>query len=278
MSFFDDPPLHDFPDRAIRLLLERRPHLQQLVSAVAPALAPGFDFTRAVSLQRELPLPDWRRREADLLFRIPFRDGAEALVCLLLEHSSAPDQRMPLRTLLYATLYWEREWRLWEDGHRRGEPLRLSPVLPIVFYTGHAEWDTARTLADLMPVVAPFQPYLPNWAPVLWQLNDQTVEQLLQGGEWLQALAVVRAERESADVFREVFAEVTRRLEPLSQQDRARWHDLMWFLVSWAYRRRPKAERQDMLAVVTARMNSVAVKAELSQICLIVRPLLGVRR
>jgi hypothetical protein len=265
MSFFEDPPLHDFPDRAIRLLLERPPHMRQLVSAAAPELATGLDFTRMAPLQRELPLPDWRRREADLLFRVPFRAGLETLICLLVEHTTAPDQRMPLRALLYATLYWEREWRLWEEGHRRGQPLRLSPVLPIVFYTGHDAWDTARTLADLMPVIEPFQAHIPNWGPILWQLNAQSVEALLQGGEWMQALAVVRAERESADVFREVFAEVTRRLEPLSELERARWHDLMWFLVSWAYRRRPPAERQDLLSVATGRMNSVAAKEEVEK-------------
>ena len=51
-----------------------------------------------------------RRREADLFFRIPFASGdAErpALVCVLVEHQSGPDARMPLRTLLYAVLYWE---------------------------------------------------------------------------------------------------------------------------------------------------------------------------
>jgi hypothetical protein len=43
---------------------------------------------------------------------------------------------MPLRSLLYAVLYWEQEWRRWEASHPRGEPLRLTPVLPIVFHTG----------------------------------------------------------------------------------------------------------------------------------------------
>jgi hypothetical protein len=81
----------------------------------------------------------WRRRESDLLFRIPFRtesDQPPALVCVLLEHQSAPDPQMPLRMLLYAVLYWEREWKAWQTEHPAGTPLRLSPVLPIVFHTG----------------------------------------------------------------------------------------------------------------------------------------------
>jgi len=68
-----------------------------LVSAVLPEIASGFVFQRAELLDREFPLDDWRRRESDLLFRVPFRDGdteLETLICLLLEHQSKPDPRI----------------------------------------------------------------------------------------------------------------------------------------------------------------------------------------
>jgi hypothetical protein len=266
MSFFTDPPLHDFPDRAIRLLLEHPAHLQQLVSAVAPHLAPGFDFARTVLLNRTFPMPDWRRREADLLFHVPYRAGEveeAALVCILLEHQSAPDPSVPLRTLLYAVLYWERQWRHWEERHRRGDPLRLNLVLPIVFYTGPDPWPTNRTLADLLALPEPFRSSVPRWEPVFWNLAEQSPEALLSApGEWLHALAVVRSEREPPEAFWGVFAEVTRRLEPLSAQDRVRWQDLMWFLLSWALRRRPGAERDRVAATATAAIANVAVQEE----------------
>src|SRR5437660_1533680 len=107
MSFFDDPPLHDFPDRAFRLLLSQPSNLSEVVDRVAPHLVARLDFAHLKSLERELPLPDWRRREADLLFQIPFRDERDLtmLVCLLLEHQSAADPAMPLRTLLYTVLF-----------------------------------------------------------------------------------------------------------------------------------------------------------------------------
>src|SRR5262249_48190991 len=41
--------------------------------------------------------------------------------------------------------------------------------------------------------------------------------------------------------------EVLQRLEPLSEQDRMRWLDLLWFVLSWALRRRPGAERDRLL-------------------------------
>jgi hypothetical protein len=88
---------------------------------------------------------------------------------------------------------------------------------------------------------------------------------LASSGEWLPALAVVRAEREEVGTFRDVFAEVMRRLEPLRHSERLRWEDLMWFLVSWAYRRRPGEEKKDLVATATARLDSVAVKEEVEK-------------
>ena len=107
----------NFADRIYRESLKNPDNLRDLVSTVLPELARGLVFERAELLDREFPLDDWRRRESDLLFRIPYRDGdtvLEALICLLLEHQSQPDARMPLRLLLYAVLYWEREWKNWE--------------------------------------------------------------------------------------------------------------------------------------------------------------------
>jgi hypothetical protein len=265
MPFFTDPPLHDFPDRAIRLLQEYHAHLQQLVGAVTPHLASGFEFPRAILLNRTFPMPDWRRREADLLFHVPYRATVAeqaALVCLLIEHQSAPDPSSPLRALLYAVLYWERQWR----------PLRLSPLLPIVFYTGPDSWPTHRTLADLIVVPEPFRPYVPVWEPVFWSLGEHTPEALLNaGGEWLAALAVVRSERDAPEAFWAILAEVTRRLEPLSTQDPVRWQDLMWFLLSWALRRRPGEERDRVAATAATAMANAALQQEIQAMSQTVR-------
>jgi hypothetical protein len=248
MPLFDDPPLHDFPDRAIRRLLEDPANLADLIAALLPDLVGRFDFTRMETLGREFLLDDWRRRESDLLFRLPLRvpvDGETcALICLLIEHQSEPDPSMPLRVLLYAVLFWESEWKAWEAGHPAGTPLRLTPVIPIVFHTGSREWHTHRELIELIGGPEELQRHSPQWRPLFWDLAEWTPEELLgTAGEWLAALAVVRAERSEAETFREVFAAVLRRLEGLSEEAQVRWHDLLWFVLSWALRRRPGNER-----------------------------------
>ena len=152
-------------------------------------------------------LEDWRRRESDLLFRVPYLEAPESLpvlVCLLIEHQSAEDPRMPLRVLLYAVLYWEREWKAWEDNHSPGEPLRLTPILPIVFHTGGEPWRTNRTLAELIGGPEEFQAFVPQWHPLFWDLAERAPEALLQSaGAWMRALAVLRiGARDSREVMR----------------------------------------------------------------------------
>src|SRR5205814_6668771 len=143
-------------------------NLRDLLMEVVPDIAARLDFEAVEAVDRSFLMEDWRRREADLFFRIPFRSGEgqpPVLVCVLVEHQSGPDARMPLRTLVYAVLYWEREWKAWEDHHEPGEPLQLTPILPIVFHTGGEPWRTNRTLAELIGGPEEFQAFVPRWHP-----------------------------------------------------------------------------------------------------------------
>ncbi len=101
------------------------------------------------------------RRESDLIWRIPRRDGGDAYVMLLLEFQSTPDPWMALRLLVYAGLLWQhlvRERRLLPDG-------RLPPILPIVLYNGEPRWRVAADLAELIGL--PDGSALWRWQPVM---------------------------------------------------------------------------------------------------------------
>ena len=67
--------LPDFPDRAIRWQLQQLGNLRDLLGAVVPALAPRLDCDQAQLEPPVFPLDDWRYRESDLLFLIPYYLG-----------------------------------------------------------------------------------------------------------------------------------------------------------------------------------------------------------
>jgi hypothetical protein len=267
MSVADDEPLHDFPDRALRQLLCYPQHLRSVLRRVVPTLADGFDCDRARLLEREFPLDDWRRRESDLLFLIPYRTAAGerwALVCVLLEHQSDTDPLMPLRLLLYAVLFWEREWKTWQDLPTPRPPFRLTPVLPIVFHTGPRPWGSNRELSDLLGEPAAFHMFAPRWQPLFWDLASLSPEALLDSAEeWLQALAVVRAENEPAEPFANVYNEVLERLGPLAVADPARYYDLLRMIVTWGVWRRPQAEGAGLMQAAVASQQDAARQKEI---------------
>jgi hypothetical protein len=261
-----DLPPHDFPDQAIREQLQNPENLRELLHEVLGDLADGFVCEEREVLKREFPLEDWRHRESDLLLRIPYRTPADTvpvLVCVLLEHQSRPDERMALRTLLYTVLWWEREWKAWEALPAPRPPLRLTPVVPIVFHTGQRKWRKRRTLRELIAGPQAFRKYAPAWRPLFLDLAGKTPAELLQAaGEWFHALAIVRAEQENAAAFRAVLQEVLRRLEGLAERDRGRWHDLLHFVLVWALYCRPRVERQDLVESAQASQTNVARQKE----------------
>ena len=244
----------DFADRIYRESLKNPENLRDLISAALPDIATGFQFDRAELLDREFPLEDWRRRESDLLFRIPFRDGSdelETLVCLLLEHQSQPDVRMPLRLLLYAVLYWEREWKDWEALAVPRPDFRLTPIVPLVFHTGETAWNSSRQLSDLLAGPELFRAFAPSWPVCFWDLAEQSPRQLLNSTHtWLKALAVPRAGRDDLASFSEILTEAVEQLSALKEQSEIRWYDLRQFMLSWTVRLRQKSERDQIIDTV----------------------------
>jgi hypothetical protein len=262
----DEPPPHDFPDQGIREQLEDPSNLRDLLTEVLGELAVGFVCEEREILKREFPLEDWRHRESDLLFRIPYRTAAETVpvfVCVLVEHQSQPDPRMPLRTLVYAVLYWEREWKTWEGLAPPRPPLRLTPVVPIVLHTGKTPWRRHRELVELMGGPEPMRKFAPSWQPLFLDLGGKTAAELLQAaGKWLNALAVVQADRDDTQAFSAVLQEAMRRLEGLAEEDRARWRDLLRFVLMWAIYRRPPEERDLLVESARASQTNVARQRE----------------
>jgi hypothetical protein len=258
-------PPHDYPDRAIRDALLYPRNLRALLRDVAPEVADRLDYDRLELVRPAYLLDDWRKRERDLLVRLPFRDGSgrEVLVCILLEHQSTADPVMPLRLLLYAVLHWEQEWRAHEARHERGEPLRLTPVLPVVLHTGLDAWDTSRRLADLFDVPEELHAWLPEWQMPLWDLPGHTAEELLGSNEpWWQALAVARAEREPPAEFQRVLQEALRRLEPVGLSEEVYWHQLLRLVLYWALYRRPRGEHAALIDAARTSQSQVQLQEE----------------
>lgn len=119
-----------------------------------------------------------REHFSDLLFRVGMKDGGEAYVYFLLEHKSAPDERVVLQLLRYLAQAWD----------RMATPLPL--IVPVVVYHGAAPWRVGENLSSLFGPPATeqvWQDYLPDFKYHLCDLSRYRDEEL-RGGEGLSAV------------------------------------------------------------------------------------------
>jgi hypothetical protein len=102
--------IHEFPDRAIRWLLETPDNVKGLLLAAVDDLAKHIDYSRLQRLDRTFISDNFRKREADLVFTAPFTDEQETrevIIYILIENQSTVDPTMPFRILSYMLRIWE---------------------------------------------------------------------------------------------------------------------------------------------------------------------------
>jgi hypothetical protein len=125
------------------------------------------------------------RRESDMVWRVPRRDGGDTYLLLLLEFQSTSDHWMALRVLVYAGLLWQHlvnEKRLPRDG-------QLPPILPVVLYKGDRRWAAPLALHELVGLQGDSP--LWQWQPAMrYQIVDEGAfpEDDLAGRDALLAL------------------------------------------------------------------------------------------
>jgi hypothetical protein len=263
-----EPP-RDYIDRMMRDLLGRQENLADFVRDARPRLAPGFVFEQAHPASREFLIEDWRRREADLLFEIPYHWAerqTEVLVWILLEHQSDTDTLVPLRMLLETVMAWSRQWQGWREAPPPRGTLRLRPVVPIVLYTADLPWGSNETIRDLVDAPPELMETVPNWGPIFWNLSERTPAHLLGGGPFMQILAAMRVAGAETAVFEEVYRRASSNLASLAATQMVRWQELIQALLSFGQRRRPPAEREALIEIVREtngpRQNEVTAMAQ----------------
>ena len=103
-----------------------------------PEVAGRLDLAR-VQLE-DASFVDEKLREhfSDLLFRVGLKDGGAAFIYILLEHKSAPDERVALQLLRYIVQAWDRL------------PTPLPWIIPVVVYHGVRAWHVEQRLRGML--------------------------------------------------------------------------------------------------------------------------------
>jgi predicted transposase/invertase (TIGR01784 family) len=86
---------------------------------------------------------DFKKKEADLIWKLPLKDGKTAYLYLLLEFQSTIDKSMPLRLLSYIVNFYSSKHKELKDG-------KLPVVFPLVLYNGKPRWTAPKCIEDMI--------------------------------------------------------------------------------------------------------------------------------
>lgn len=246
---------HQFPDGSAKWLLRQRENLESLLKMVAGQFSDALDFARVTQVNRSFISEELRTQESDMIFRIPFRDptGAceEVMVYLLIEHQSSVDRSMGLRLLSYMTHIWMEERRDWQEEKRPRRALRLTPIVPIVFYTGTGEWRSPMSVEALMEIPEVLKRFVPTFDTLLLDVNATDPEHLTQTGDplgWL--LTILRHEKSETPVIRQALLDILQGLADSQQDGSDQYTQAIVYLFLFILHRRDAEDHEDLLRIL----------------------------
>jgi predicted transposase/invertase (TIGR01784 family) len=244
-----EPPIREFADRGTIWLLDMPQNLRGLLKLVAADLVDKLDFSRAERRNRSFIPDDLQKQEADILYKVPFHQGRGfAWVYVLLEHQSRPDRTMGFRLLSYMVQVWEEQVNTAKAAKK---PVRLYPILPLVFYTGKKKWTKLPTLQTLMELPKELEAFVPTWETLFLNLHETPADTLLQLGE---AVALVLRALQEVDESKETLAkalwEAATRLDALPGDIQAEIKKGLHYLYLLIKHKRTEEEQADLFAIL----------------------------
>lgn len=112
---------------------------------------------------------DLQEHFSDLLYQVNLKAGNLTYIYVLFEHKSHPDPLVALQLLRYMVRIWEQSF---------AQQKILSPIFPIVFYHGSAEWQVSSYFHGLFECPIELEPFLPQFRYWLCDLSHYSNEEL----------------------------------------------------------------------------------------------------
>lgn len=225
--------------------------VEELVREFVPeALAEDLDFhaLQRVNAKFHIGQRSARRRESDVIWRLPTRKGGDVYLYLLIEFQSDCDWWMAVRTQVYQGLLWQQVI----DEKKLKAGARLPPTLLLVLYNGVRRWDAATELRELIPLSpdSPLWPWQPQIRYYLLDMGAFSKDELARRST-LVSLLFRLEQRYPLEELRELLGEVVGWFRQHEGYERLR--ELFAELVREGLAARGMAVSDDMLEIKTMK-------------------------
>ncbi|WP_275983440.1 Rpn family recombination-promoting nuclease/putative transposase [Paenibacillus hamazuiensis] len=168
-----------FPhDSSYRYLLSSKKLFMELLrSFVSQGWVKQVDESSIEEINHSFVLSDFRRKEADLVYKVRLNER-DVIFYLLVELQSTVDMEMPYRLLLYQVEIWRYVLRNRETAASESS-FSLPAIVPMVLYNGQRPWAAPRRFRQLLSGEEAFGSELLDFEYILLDVERYTEEELL---------------------------------------------------------------------------------------------------
>ena len=148
-------------------------------------------------------------------------DNNAAYLIVGIEHQSDIDHTMPMRTMLYDALQYDKQKQEIESEHRTYKKNdKLLPVITIVLYFGSKPWDGPMRLHDMLDIDDPaLLPYVADYPLHLidpHRMNEEALEQFQTNAR--EVLTFIKHSKNKKKVLELVQEERFKKLDSLAAE------------------------------------------------------------
>jgi hypothetical protein len=261
--------VRQFQENGVKLMFEHPANLRDVLRVLRVAWLDEIDFSRLVQVKTTFIRRDYRHLQTDLVFTAPWapaggRARHNLLIYILLEHQSEPDRLMPLRLADSQVQILRYQVRQWLQVHSSPARMRLSPVLPVVVYTGLRRWPAVGTLADLIERGDEFREVTPIVErPLFFNLPELDAAKLERdGGLFGWVLRLFQERRSRAEEFEPLLARVVSHLDRMPSAEQQRLVELLSYIRAMLYHERSEGEQRRLQQVMEQSVQSERTRQE----------------
>jgi predicted transposase/invertase (TIGR01784 family) len=148
---------------------------------------------------REFLLEDFRKRHADLVYRIHLR-GEEFYIYLIMELQSQVDFTMPFRFLTLNFALIMKIFQETPEKVRKRKDFRLPAVIPILFYNGKDPWSAEREFRKYIKGYERFGTNVLNFEYFVVDLNEIAKDYILKDNSIIDYILALDKNRRDISV------------------------------------------------------------------------------
>lgn len=168
-----------------KLFKNKEMFLEFLQSFVHEDWVNKIDSTDMILIDKELILEGYRKKEADIIYKLNLKDDKtgevkNVIFYLLLELQSSVDRLMPYRLLMYMVQIWRELLTNIKHTDTQKSEFRLPAIVPIVMHNGWGKWDMSSNFKDMLNEAEMFGDHLIDFKYILVNVNSYSKDELIK--------------------------------------------------------------------------------------------------